>query len=67
MQTEDIKQQAKEIFKAENLAAITYFLYEFVDLRTKRALDTEYQTIIAAAKSDAKLEMIEDIIKKINN
>lgn len=57
--------RASEIFKAENLTAITFFLHSIIPYQESRIKESEFLTIVANAKIEGMKELVELIIKNV--
>ena len=59
-------QKANAIFTPDNLVAITNRLHSLIPYQEPRVKESEYLTIIAAARIDGMRELVELIIKSVN-
>lgn len=55
----------KSLFTVDNLGAITYYLQNCIKYPKARVGQSEFETVVLAAKYDGMQELIDTLIKKV--
>lgn len=62
-----LEEQSAKMFTPDNLPVIMHFLNKCKHIPTQFTGDTDFKTIVVAAKFDGQEEFIQNIIKQINS